>query len=191
MVTEEKPLSPHESLQLIANTIAMTKENIRQNSFPFLLWGWLIAIASVSFFFIHQYTTTHFYFLPFPVLSIAGVITTIIYYRKNVFNTTVSYLSSFIYKMWMVLGISFFVVVFVNVYQFNPPFTYTLIIAATGTLTSGLVIKFKPLIIGGIILFVTAIASVFIANDYKVLIHGFAIILGYLIPGYLLKSAKA
>jgi hypothetical protein len=191
MSTEEKSLSPQESLQVIADAIAMSKENIKQNSFPFLLWGWLIAIASFSFFFLHQYTSFHFYFLPFPVLAIAGVITTIIYYRKNVSTSTVSYLSSFIYKMWMVLGISFFVVVFINVYQVNPPFTYTLIIAAIGTLVSGLVMKFQPLIFGGIILFVAAIASVFIADDYKVLLHGVAIIFGYLIPGYLLKLSKA
>lgn len=39
MTTEEKSLTPQESLQLITDAIAMTKENIKQNSFPFLLWG--------------------------------------------------------------------------------------------------------------------------------------------------------
>ncbi|MBK9729858.1 MAG: hypothetical protein IPO83_00945 [Chitinophagaceae bacterium] len=175
----------------ISEAIAMTKENIKQNSYPFLLWGWLITIASFSFFFLHQYTTTPFYFLPFPVLAIAGVISTIIHYRKNVSNATVSYLSNFLYKMWLVLGISFLAVVFINVYTSNPPFTYTLIIAAIGTLASGLVMKFQPLIIGGILFFVAAIVSVFVPEDYKVLLHGIAIVFGYLIPGYLLKSAKA
>ncbi len=191
MTTEEKSLSPQESLQIITDVIALTKENIRQNSFPFLLWGWLIAIASFSFFLLHQYTAFHYYFLPFPVLALAGVIVTITYYRKNVSSSTVSYLSSFLYKMWLVLGISFFAVVFINISQNHPPFTYTLIVAATGTLASGLVMKFQPLIIGGILFFMTAIASVFIADDYKVLLHGVAIIFGYLVPGYLLKSAKA
>jgi hypothetical protein len=190
MTTGEKSLSPQESLQLILEAITMTKENIKQNSFPFLLWGWLIAIASFSFFFLHHYTNSSLYFLPFPVLVIAGVITTIIFYRKNVSNSTISFLSNFLYKMWLVLGISFFAVVFINVSQSHPPFTYTLIIAAIGTLASGLVMKFNPLIIGGILFFVAAIASVFVADEYKVLLHGIAIICGYLIPGYLLKSAK-
>jgi hypothetical protein len=190
MTTEENSLSPQESLQLITDVIAMTKENIKQNSFPFLLWGWLIAIASFSFFLLHQYTSFQYYFLPFPVLAIAGVITTIIYYRQKVSTSTVSYLSNFLYKMWLVLGISFFTVVFINVSQNHPPFTYTLIVAAIGTLVSGLVMKFNPLIIGGILFFVAAIASVYVADEYKVLLHGVAIILGYLIPGYLLKSSS-
>src|ERR1700733_3404942 len=128
MATEEKFLSPQESLQLITDVIAMTKENIKQNSFPFLLWGWLIAIASFSFFFLQQYTSTHFYFLPFPVLAIIGVITTIIFYRKNISTSSTSYLSHFLYKMWLVLGIAFFIVVFINVHQLRSPFPYTLII---------------------------------------------------------------
>jgi hypothetical protein len=191
MATEEKFLSPQESLQLITDVIAMTKENIKQNSFPFLLWGWLIAIASFSFFFLHQYTSTHLYFLPFPVLAITGVITTLIFYRNNISNSSISYLSNFLYKMWLVLGIAFFIVVFVNIHQLHSPFTYTLIIAAIGTLASGLVMKFQPLIIGGILFFIAAITSVYVSEEYKVLLHGVAIICGYLIPGYLLKSSKA
>jgi len=190
MTTEEKFLSPQESLILITDAIIRTKENIKENSFPFLLWGWLITIASFSFFLLHQYTLSQYYFLPFPVLGIAGVIITVIYYRKRISTSTVSYLSNFLYKMWLVLGLSFFVVVFISVSQNRLPFTYTLIIAAIGTLASGLTMKFNPLIIGGTIFFVAAIVSVYVTDDYKVLLHGVSIIFGYLIPGYLLKSSS-
>jgi hypothetical protein len=186
----EKTLSPQESLLLITDTIAHTKENIQQNSFPFLLWGWLIAIASFAFFFLHNYTTTRFYFLPFPLLAVIGVVTTIIFYRKNVVTSTLTYLSNFMYKMWMVLGIAFFTVVFINVSQNHLPFTYTLIIAGIGTFTSGLVMKFQPLNIGGVLFLVAALASIYIDDDYKPLLHGIAVVAGYLIPGYLLKNSK-
>jgi hypothetical protein len=190
MTTEEKSLSPEESLQLITDAITRTKESIRENSFPFLLWGWLITAASFSFFLLHQYTLFQYYFLPFPVLAIAGVLVTIFYYRKRISSSTVSYLSNFLYRMWLVLGISFFVVVFISISQNHLPFTYTLVIAAIGTLASGLIMKFKPLIIGGTIFFAAAIVSVYVADDYKVLLHGVAIIFGYLVPGYLLKSSS-
>ena len=190
MTTEEKSLSPQESLQLITDAIIRTRESIKENSFPFLLWGWLITIASFSFFLLQQYTLSEYYFMPFPVLAIAGVIITIVYYRKRITNSTVSYLSNFLYKMWFVLGLSFFVVVFISVSQNHLPFTYTLVIAAVGTLASGLIMKFNPLIMGGTIFFVAAIANVYVADDYKVLLHGVSIIFGYLIPGYLLKASS-
>jgi hypothetical protein len=190
MTAEEKPLSHQESLYLITDAIARTKGNIKQNSFPFLLWGWLIAIASFSFFLLQQYTLFQYYFLPFPVLTITGVISTLIYYRKTVSTSTVSYLSHFLHRLWLVLGLSFFAVIFINVSQNHLPFTDTLILAAIGTLTSGFVMKFNPLILGGILFFVAAIASIYTADEYKVLLHGMAVIFGYLVPGYLLKSSS-
>jgi hypothetical protein len=183
-------LSPQESLSLIADAIARTKDNIRENSFGFLLWGWLIAIASFTYFLLHQYTDTQYYFIPFPILAAIGIIATIIFLKKKHSERTLTYTTYFINKMWIVLGICFILVVFINVTQGKMPFTYTLIIAGIGTLISGWVMKFLPLIIGGILFFVSAIASVYIIDEYKPLLHGIAIVAGYLIPGYLLKNSK-
>jgi hypothetical protein len=190
METEEKYLSPHEGLQLIANAIAVTKTNIRQNSFSFLLWGWLVAVASFLFFFLQHYTSTRLFFLPFPILTFCGIVMTLVYYRQKVATSTVTYLNDFLYKMWLVLGLSFFAVVLINVSQHHVPFTYTLLIAAIGTAASGLVMKFKPLIMGGVLFFIASIITVYVPDDYKVLVHGIAFILGYIIPGYLLKFSS-
>ena len=65
-----------------------------------------------------------------------------------------------------------------------------LLIGGIATTTSGLLIKFRPLIIGGMSFFIFSIATTFVSNEYIALIVGAAIICGYLIPGYLLKSAK-
>jgi hypothetical protein len=65
-----------------------------------------------------------------------------------------------------------------------------LLIAGIATTTSGLSIRFKPLVIGGISFFIFSIITTFVSNEYIALFVGVAIICGYLIPGYLLKSAK-
>lgn len=190
MENHEESLSPQQSLQLITDTLMNVREDLKENSFPFLLWGWLIAIASFLFFGLQHYTHSPYYFLPFPLLAVVGVITTFGFYSRRISNSTLSHLSTFLHKMWLVLGLSFFVVVFITVTQGQTPFTYTLVIAGVGTLASGLIMKFKPLIIGGIIFFGAALVSVYIAEDYKVLLHGVAILSGYIIPGYLLKASS-
>jgi len=187
----ENILSPQESILVITNAIAKTKENIAKNSFSFLLWGWLISIASFAFFILEQYTTFSFYFIPFPILVSLGIIISLLYYSKRKSRSTLTYIDHFLGKMWMVLGISFLVVVFMNVSQGHAPFTYTLLIAGIGTLVSGLVLRFKPLTAGGILFLFSALASIYINEQYIVLWHGFAVIGGYLIPGYLLKKSKA
>lgn len=45
--------------------IAKTRENFQEDSFCFLLWGWLIAIASLIFFFLQQWTDISYYFIAF------------------------------------------------------------------------------------------------------------------------------
>jgi len=189
MNISENTLSPQESLNLITEVVYKTKENIKEQSFCFLLWGWLIAIASILFFILQQYTSFKLYFLPFPVLAAVGLVTTILFYAKRL-GSTETYLNYYLNRMWMVLGAGFIAVVFINVSHQHEPFTYTLIIAAIGTLISGLVIRFKPLIIGGIILLGSGLVSAFMPVEYIVLLHGIAIIAGYLIPGYMLKYSK-
>ena len=191
MKIEDTPLSPLESLTLISDAIRKTKDNFKENSSYFMLWGWLIAVASFAFFVLQQYTAFKYYFLPFPVLVVTGIVVTLSWYvKRRSANQTETYSGYFFSRMWLVLGLGFIAVVFVSVSQKVPPFQYTLIIAAIGTMVSGLAMKFKPLVIGGVLFFAAAIIGLYIPDAYKPLLAGAAIVAGYLIPGYLLKSAK-
>jgi hypothetical protein len=187
---KDQPLNPEESLALIYQTIAQTKVNLKQHSFIFLLWGWLLAFASIIRFFLQTQTNFTYYFIPFPILAGIGLIATLIFYCKKSQPNRETHLNYFIKNLWMVLIIGFIAAVFVSVYQNIEPFTYTLLIAGIGTLVSGIIMKYKPLIFGGICLLTASVLCVFVSSEYKVLIHGIAIILGYLIPGYLLKNTK-
>jgi hypothetical protein len=190
MEPENKTLSPLESLDVITEAISKTKDDFKENSSYFMLWGWLISTASLSFFLLHKYTTFKYYFLPFPILVILGIMISLIWYSKRkTVSGTKTYSGYFFSRLWLVLGASFITIVFVSVAQKLPPFTYTLIIAGIGTLISGLIMKFSPLKIGGIVFFISAIACVYLPDDYKPLLSCIAIIAGYLIPGYLLKAS--
>jgi predicted neutral ceramidase superfamily lipid hydrolase len=185
---KETKLTPQESLKLITEVINQTKENIKSHSFIFLLWGWTLATASILRFLIQTKTDFKYYFLPFPILVAIALIVTINYNRNK---TSETHLNFFLKKLWMALAFGFIATVFVSVYQKIEPFTYTLILAAIGTTVSGMVMKFKPLMFGGVCFLIASICCVFITDEFKVLIHGFAIIVGYLIPGYILKNSKS
>ena len=179
----EQILSPNESLALISDTIKKTKENLREHSFTYLLWGWMIAIASFSSFLLLLFSHSPFFFVPFPILSILAVVINIVYYfNQKITNPTETHLAYFLNRMWLV--------VFASISQKIDPYTYTIILGGIGTLTSGIVTKFRPLILGGILFFILAILSVYIPLEYKILVQGIAVIVGNLIPGYLLKHSK-
>jgi hypothetical protein len=57
------------------------------------------------------------------------------------------------------------------------------------TVTTGVITRFKPLIIGGILFILFAIIAVNIHVDYmRSIVEAIALILGYLIPGYMLRK---
>ena len=62
------------------------------------------------------------------------------------------------------------------------------LLAGNATFLTGIVIKFKPLIFGGIIFWIAVICQFLMPQNYVEFVSPIAIILGYLIPGYMLKS---
>jgi len=50
------------------------------------------------------------------------------------------------------------------------------------------VLRFRPLKLGGMSFWVLGIVSLFVPQPYRSLVFSLAILLGYLIPGYLLKQ---
>ena len=189
METQDSELTPIQGLQMITEVIAKTKDNLREYSFPFLLWGWLIAAASFLFYILHTYTAFTLYFLPFPILAVAGIVATLRFFSGHRFAPE-TYLSYYLKRMWLVLGLGFILVVVINLIAHHPPFTYTLLIGGIGTMVSGLVLRFQALVSGGIVFLLLSVASVVVPDRFKPLLMGIGVLFGYLIPGYLLKRSK-
>lgn len=190
MNTTDHYLEPEEGLQLIADVISRTREDMKGYSFLYLVWGWIISLASLLFFVLHTYTTSPLYFLPFPVLVSVGIVITVARHAAQR-RATQTYIAFFLKNLWIVLGIGFIATIFVSLSLRSQPFSYTLLIGGIGTLVSGLSLRFRPLVAGGLLFFAFALASVFVSPDYRALLQAVAVIAGYLVPGYLLKHAKA
>jgi hypothetical protein len=196
---EKNNLTPEESFTIINKAISNFKMNYREGSKSFLLWGWLLTFASFSNFIILKILHNQEAYNLMGLLSLAnwalilliGFIIQFFMLRKmNRDKKVYSYLDGYIKNLWWVTAATFIIATFVCArLEITPP-PIMLLIAGLATTTSGLLIKFKPLIFGGISFFVFSIASTLVSFEYIALIVGAAIICGYLIPGYLLKSAK-
>jgi uncharacterized membrane protein len=72
--------------------------------------------------------------------------------------------------------------------NFQNKYTYYILLYAIGTLVTGNLIRFKPLIIGGLINFVLAVVSIRFGYDNQLLVGALAILISYIIPGHLLRA---
>lgn len=196
---DKTTLTPEESFDIITKAISNFKMNYKEGAKTFLLWGWLLTLASFSNFIIlkilhnkEAYELMGLYSLGnWVVFGIIGFIIQFFILRKVDKNKKVySYLDTYLTKLGQVTAASFFIAIILCIKLEIAPPPIMLLIAGIATTTSGLFIKFRPMIIGGMSFFIFSIATTFVSNEYIALIVGAAIICGYLIPGYFLRSAK-
>lgn len=188
METEEKNLNSKESLDLIADMIRQAKGNIRGEYMFFLIWGWTVTIACVL-----QYILISFKAAAHPEIAWLVMIPAFIYsfwygYRKGKTAKVTTYTDTIYGHVWLAFLVSYFIILFfmksLN-FNINP---LILILAGASTYLSGIVIRFKALIYGGIILWASAVINFLITDELQLLITAAAIVLGYLVPGYCLRS---
>lgn len=194
---ENVNLTPEESLSIINKAIANFKMNYRETAKVFLLWGWVLAIASLSNFIIIKILNSRevsiglFSLLNWAAFILIGfILMLLMQHNINKDKKVFSYIESHFKNLWTVTAASFFIATLLCIkMEINPP-AIMLLIAGIATTTSGMLIKYRPLIIGGMIFFISSLAATLVSDVYLSLIVFGAIICGYLIPGYLLKATK-
>ncbi len=185
-------LSPEKQLELIEETIAQAKENLSKHSFPFLFWGWLVSITALVNYVLLGYSAFgEKSYLIWPISTI-GAIYMVLYYRKTEkTQSRLTHLEYFLSRLWMVLGAVILLFSFCITFMDLSPWFFFPFIAGLGTIISGVMLKFTPLTLGGILLLAFPVYSVNVSNETLLLLYAAVIILAYLVPGYLLKRKSA
>jgi hypothetical protein len=187
METNEK-MTGEESLRIITEMINKTKINIRQSSFHLLFWGWLIFVCSMSAYLLCKFTDfTHPSYV--WIFVVPGALVSIVYGfitgRKEKVHTYADRLYMWTWMGFMISAIVLFIVQWQRMDLVAP---YILMLAGFPTFLSGIILKFKPLVIGGIIFWLIAVIVSFAGPSVAPLGMPVAVITGYLIPGYMLKN---
>ncbi|HEU0110335.1 MAG TPA: hypothetical protein VFQ73_05630 [Flavisolibacter sp.] len=187
----EENLSPHQSLELIQSMINKTKAKLSENSIYFLLWGWVTFIAILGQFVLKVVLNYERHYLVW-LITIPTAIASIIYSARNHKRYTVkTYVGESMSFIWTGIGISFFVLSFIisnSKGGWVNAWPYFILFYGLGTFISGKILRFTPLIIGGILNWMLAIAAIYIHFDYQLLVAATAILTSYIIPGHLLRS---
>lgn len=188
METEEKVLTGEESLKIITNMINKTKVNIRQSSFHLLFWGWLLFFCSLSEYLLLKFTDLA---NPWYVwyLVIPGAFVSMIYgFIKGRKERVYTYATSLYIWTWiafMAAAVVLFTIIWGRWELFA---SLILMLSAVPTFISGMIIKFRPLLIGAFTFWIFALVARFSGPDIAPLAVPAAMLTGYLIPGYLLRK---
>jgi hypothetical protein len=105
-------------------------------------------------------------------------------------NLIITHLDRVLTTLWLSAGVIFVLIILFCYYDESYPTPYILAITGMATFISGMVVRFSPLIAGGVLFAVISIVSIFIPGLSQPLLVAIALVLGFLIPGYLLKTSK-
>lgn len=191
---EERHLTPEESLLLISKTIAETKKRFQDNGHIIILWGILIFIVVFSQYILSLLGLYKLFDIAWTCLLFPlGGIYTLIYVKKKekMNNSPKTFLSTLLGAMGWLIGFNLMIMgVLFNDQLGNALAPVFLIIFALFLIMIGILIKFKPLTIGGVLLNIIGLGSFFVNSDYHGISMMLGAVIGFIIPGILLNIAK-
>jgi uncharacterized protein with PQ loop repeat len=207
-MAEERPLTEQESLRLISQMISKAKNSFHDTGIGPMLWGSVIALCSLVTFARLQFE----FKLPFDIwlLTLVAILPQIIItYREKKMRRVKSYNDEAIDYIWLGFGISIFLISHINAVFINKMVEiYKVYDAATGkwpdfglsnfssssmlllyglpTVITGAIMKFKPMLWGGIACWACCIISVYTPMKTDMLLTAFAAVVMWLVPGIIL-----
>ena len=188
MNTKEK------QIEIISKVINSTKENLQPLSVNFIFWGCLIVGMSLIHYIFPQFiqSTRYSSLLFWTVIPVIVMILTVFYNMKN--RKTIGYethLDRVIKIIWGVFNASWLLIVIISLLNgVNNPVPDILFLLSNTLLITGLIIRFRPIVFGGLLLMLFTVYINYNPNINFLLVNIIGVSLGMLIPGITLYTSK-
>lgn len=192
---EDKQLTEHESLRLIQQMIDTAKHEQKDDGKGWIIWGWLIFLASIFTYFnmILHWASSFFFWNLFGLATLVIFAVQLVRYFFIKKRTRVK---TYTQDLFDKLNTGFFISLMLVIFSMNlgvpPTKGFALLLGLYGfwILIYGAVLNFKPSMIGAYLVWGFAFASLFV-DDFRwtMLLHAAAVLCGYIIPGHMANAA--
>jgi hypothetical protein len=188
---EEKNITEQESLQIIQQMIDTAKQEQKDNGKGWIIWGWLIFLASL-FTYVNlkmDWVSVFFFWNVFGLCTLLLISYNIVqFFLKRKTDRVKTYTRDLFDKLNIGFFISLMLIIFSMNLGVDPKKGFALLLGLYGfwILIYGAVLNFKPSFIGAFITWGCAFASLFVKTfDWTMLLHAIAVLCGYIIPGHI------
>ena len=185
----EQQFNEQNSLQLIESMINKAKNNFSESGTLYLIWGIVVFVCSmVQFIALYFYNYQEAYYIWF--LTWLVVIYQVIFLSRRAKKERVkTYTADILKYVWLCFVACMVLFIFILQYQhayhsINPAI---LVLYGIPTFLSGIILKFRPLVIGGSICWLLSAGSVFVPDEFQLLFLCAAVFSAWIIPGVLLR----
>ena len=182
-----------ESLTVIQAMINKAKDQFSENGHLYLVWGWAILVCSIGHFVLIRFFNYQYASMIWMLTWVAIIYQTYYLWKQEKRKKVRTYTDHIIGWVWITFVILMFLFGFLfsialgkQYYQYmNVGF---LALYGMPTFLSGITLRFKPLIYGGIACWLLSIIACFTPYQFHLLLLGLAVIIAWIVPGYILKA---
>ncbi len=207
-MNEERELNQHESLLIIQQMINTAKTEQKDNGMGWIIWGWMLFLASVLTLLNMKFNWSDQLFLFWNIFGgLAFIIMIIELIRNKFFNKRVkvkTYTGDLFEKLNAGFFLSLMFIIFSinlgsrHIYNefgkhsevfINIGFALLINLYAFWILIYGAALNFKPSTIGAYACFALGFTAMFINEfEWTMILHAGAILIGYIIPGHIANN---
>lgn len=190
MNEDEKVMTEAESLSIISGMINHAKNRFSENGHLYLLWGFVIfACCITQFIMLHFFKNNDAYFIWYSTW-VVSIYQFYYLFKKRKSQKVKTYTDEIISFVWLTFIICSFILVYILIKNQAIDAINACILVMYGmpTFLSGILLRFKPLKIGGLTCWVLAYAAMFTNYQYQLLLLALAVIAAWIIPGFILRE---
>lgn len=182
-----------DSLAIIQAMINKAKDQFSENGHLYLVWGWVILVCSVGHFVLMRFFSFENASMIWILTWAAIIYQTFYLWKRGKQKRVTTYTDEVIGWVWITFVILMFLFGFLfaralgaGYYRYmNVGF---LALYGMPTFLSGITLRFRPLILGGISCWGLSIVACFISFEFHLLLLGLAVVIAWIIPGYILRA---
>jgi hypothetical protein len=194
----DEAITQRESLALIESMINKAKNRFGENGFLYLLWGWVILFCSLGQYVLLYLVHYPKHYLVWLTTWLAIIVQFFYIARKRRKKTVSTYTEDILRYVWITFVILMFLFGFIfgNRPSSSPNTVPDYLVSSAGllalygmpTFLSGVILRFRALVAGGISCWVLAFISGYMPSRYQLLFVAAGVVMAWIIPGYLLRA---
>ena len=190
---KETGLSHLEGLEIIQSMINRAKDKFNENGHLYLLWGWVVFICSIAQFILLNYVQFEYHYMVWMTCWLVVIYQIFYLARRKKHEQVRTYTDDIIGYVWLAFVIAMFLMGFLfgrilgdEYYKMiSPGF---LVLYGIPTFLSGIILRFRPLVTGGIACWLLSVMAVFVPGQFQMLFLSAAMLIAWIIPGYMLRA---
>jgi hypothetical protein len=189
MENNSENFSPEESIRVIQTMIDKTRTSVVDNSFYFLLWGWLVFSAALLQYVLYVFVRTDANGAAWTLMFV-GFLVSIIRRTKQKPRPVRTYIDEGLGNIWICVVVVQALIAFVFMRRggWENCYTFFILLYSIGCFLTGRLLKFLPLRWGAGACWALAILTTFVNLETNMLLIAAAVLISYIIPGHLLRK---